>query len=207
MRQMFIDTPAEPEIYFAANQSAINAPFFWPQHLVVRTTGEPLALSAAVRQAVWAVDPDEPVSRIRSMNQVFDGELLNRNTQLTLVGAFALLALFIASVGLYAVLSYTVTQQIREIGVRMALGARRMTVVLGVMREAAWLTAFGIAGGLAAAFAATRLIQRWLFDVGTTDPLTFAGTALLLALVAVIATAVPAFRGASVNPSSVLRSE
>jgi putative ABC transport system permease protein len=207
MRQMGIDTAAEPEIYFSANQNLINAPFFWPQQLVIRTTGDPLALAAAVRQAVWAVDPDEPVSQIRSMDQVFDLELLNRNTQLTLVGAFALLALVIAAVGLYALLSYTVTQQIREIGVRMALGARRVTVVLGVVREAAWLTVCGVAAGLAAAFAATRLIQRWLFDVGTTDPLTFAGTALLLAIVAMLATAVPAFRGASVNPSTVLRSE
>jgi predicted permease len=207
MRQMGIDTAAEPEIYFSANQNLINAPFFWPQQLVIRTTGDPLALAAAVRQAVWAVDPDEPVSQIRSMDQVFDLELLNRNTQLTLVGAFALLALVIAAVGLYALLSYTVTQQIREIGVRMALGARRVTVVLGVVREAAWLTVCGVAAGLAAAFAATRLIQRWLFDVGTTDPLTFAGTALLLAIVAMLATAVPAFRGASVNPSSVLRAE
>jgi len=207
MRQMGIDTIAEPELYFAANQATINAPFFWPQQLVIRTTGDPLALAAAVRQSVWAVDPDEPVSRIQSMNQVFDEELLNRNTQLTLVAAFALLALVIASVGLYALLSYSVSQQIREIGVRMALGARRITVVLGVVREAAWLTAFGIACGLAGAYAATRLIQQWLFDVGTTDPLTFGGTALLLAITAVVATAVPAFRGASVDPTSALRME
>jgi putative ABC transport system permease protein len=207
MRQMGIDTAAEPEIYFAANQTAINAPFFWPQHLVIRTTGDPLALSAAVRQAVWAVDPDEPVSRIRSMDQVFDTELLNRNTQLTLVGAFAVLALLIASLGLYALLSYGVTQQLREIGVRMALGARRATVVVDIVRHALSLTALGVVCGLAAAFAATRLLTAWLFDVGATDPLTFAGAAALLAIVAVIATAVPAFRGASVDPSAVLRAE
>jgi putative ABC transport system permease protein len=207
MRQMSIDTDGEPELYFAANQTAMRGPFFWPQHLVIRTSGDPLALAAAVRQAVWAVDADQPVSRMRSMSDVFDTELLNRNTQLTLVAAFALLALIISSVGLYALLSYGVTQQLREIGVRMALGARRLTVVLGVVREAAWLTACGIAGGLGAAFAATRLIQQWLFDVGTTDPITFAGTAALLALVAIVATAVPAFRGASVNPSAVLRAE
>jgi putative ABC transport system permease protein len=207
MRQMGIDTAAEPEIYFAANQTALNAPFFWPQHLVIRTTGDPLALSAAVRQAVWAVDPDEPVSRIRSMAQVFDSELMNRNTQLVLVAAFALLTLVIASVGLYAVLAYAVAQQLREIGVRMALGARRLSVVLGVVREGAWLAAFGVAGGLVAAFAATRLIQTWLFEVGATDPVTFAATAVLLAFTALVATAVPAFRGASVNPSAVLRAE
>jgi len=207
MRQMGIDTAAEPEIYFAANQSVINAPFFWPQQLVIRTTGDPLALAPAVRQAVWAVDGDEPVSRIQSMSQVFDAELLNRNTQLTLIGAFALLTLLIASVGLYAVLSYSVAQQLREIGVRMALGARRISVVIGVVREGFVLTAFGVILGLVAAFAGTRLLAAWLFEVDATDPLTFALTALLLGLVAIAATALPAFRGASVNPSAVLRSE
>jgi len=207
MRQMALDTASEPEIYLAANQSVINAPFFWPQQLVVRTAGDPLALAAAVRQAVWAVDVDEPISRIRSMNQVFDTELLNRNTQLTLIGAFALLTLLIASVGLYAVLSYSVAQQRREIGVRMALGARRMSVVMEVVRSAFVLTALGVVVGLTTAFAGTRLLAAWLFEVGATDPLTFAGTAVLLGVVALAATALPAFRGASVNPSAVLRSE
>ncbi|HEY1304970.1 MAG TPA: ABC transporter permease [Vicinamibacterales bacterium] len=207
MRQMGIDTAAEPEIYVAANQSTLNAPFFWPQQLVVRTTADPLALSAAVRQAVWAVDADEPVSRIRSMSELFDAELLNRNTQLTLIGALALLTLLIAAVGLYAVLSYSVAQQLREIGVRMALGARRMTVVLGVVRSAALLTALGVAIGLGAAFAGTRLLQSWLFEVGTTDPLTFAGSALLLGITGLVATVVPAFRGASIDPTVVLRIE
>jgi len=207
MRQYGIDTAAEPEIYFAADQSVVNAPFFWPQQLVVRTTGDPLALATAVRQAVWAVDADQPVSRIQSMSQVFDAELLNRNTQLTLIGAFALLTLLIASVGLYAVLSYSVAQQLREIGVRMALGARRISVVIGVLREGFVLTAIGVVFGLAAAFAGTKLLTAWLFEIRATDPLTFTATALLLGVVAVAATALPAFRGASVNPSAVLRAE
>lgn len=207
IRQMGIDVSPEAEIYFAANQLTLNGPFFWPQQLVVRTTADPLALASAVRQAVWAVDGDQPVSRIQSMSQVFDAELLNRNTQLTLIGVFALLTLLIASVGLYAVLSYSVAQQLREIGVRMALGARRISVVAGVVRSAVRLTAVGVVLGLAAAYAGTRLLAAWLFDVRATDPITFAGTALLLAITALIATAVPAFRGASVDPGSVLRAE
>jgi len=207
MRQMGIDTAAEPELYFAANQTAMNSPFFWPQRLVIRSTGDPLALATAVRRAVWAVDADQPVSRIRSMSQVFDEELSNRSTQLTLIAAFALLTLLIASVGLYAVLSYSVAQQLREIGVRMALGARRVSVVIGVLREGFVLTAIGVVLGLAAAFAGTRLLAAWLYEVGATDPITFAATALMLGVVAVAATALPAFRGASVNPSAVLRSE
>jgi putative ABC transport system permease protein len=141
------------------------------------------------------------------MSQVFDAELLDRNTQLTLIAAFALLTLLIASVGLYAVLSYSVAQQLREIGVRMALGARRISVVAGVVRSAATLTAVGVILGLAVAFAGTRLLAAWLFDVRATDPATFAGTALLLTVTSLIATAMPAFRGASVDPGSVLRAE
>jgi putative ABC transport system permease protein len=141
------------------------------------------------------------------MSQVFDQQLSNRSTQLTLIAAFALLTLLIASVGLYAVLSYSVAQQLREIGVRMALGARRLSVVVGVLREGFVLTAIGVALGLAAAFAGTRLLAAWLYEVGATDPITFAATALLLAVVAIAATALPAFRGASVNPSTVLRAE
>jgi ABC-type antimicrobial peptide transport system permease subunit len=100
-----------------------------------------------------------------------------------------------------------VAQQLREIGVRMALGARRATVVMRVVRSAMALAALGVISGLAAAFAGTRLLASWLFDVGATDPLTFAGTAALLGITALLATAVPAFRGASVNPGSVLRAE
>jgi putative ABC transport system permease protein len=207
LRQMGLDAPAEPEMYFSADQLGGSGPFNWPQYIVVRTRGDPLALSADLRSAVWAADRHQPISNIRSMSQVFDAELLNRNTQLMLVGAFAALALVIAAIGLYGVLSYTVAQQIPEIGVRMALGARRSTVVVEVVRGALALTAAGVGLGLIAAFAVTRMLTAWLFTVSPTDPATFAATGLLLAVVALLASSVPAFRAASVDPSSVLRAE
>ncbi|HUK36534.1 MAG TPA: FtsX-like permease family protein [Vicinamibacterales bacterium] len=162
-------TPIEPEVYFPADQVAIDIRFMWPQHLVVRAAGDPLALAAAVRRAVSDVDPDEPVSNIQSMEQVFAADVLNRNTQMILVAVFAALALVMASVGLYGVLSYTVTRRLPEIGVRMALGAARTTVVMEIVRGALLLAASGIVLGAAGAFAATRLLVSSLFSVSRAD--------------------------------------
>jgi len=207
VHQMALDTPAEPEIYFAAGQVAIDASFFWPQHLVVRTSGDPLALSNAVRQAVWDVDPDQPVSNVRSMGQVFDAELSSRNTQLTLVGAFAALAFVMAFVGLYGVLSYTVTRRLRDIGVKIALGASRATVMGEVVTSALSMTAIGVAIGLATSVGVMRLLSAWLVNVNAVDPLTFGASALLLVVMALLAGLVPALRSAHVDPIAILRAE
>jgi len=207
MRQMGLDTPAEPEMYFSMDQMSLNRPFLWPQHMVIRTKGDPLALSASVRRAVWDVDPDQPVSSIRSMDQVFDAELLNRNTQMALLSAFAALALVLASVGLYAVLSYAVAQTTSEIGLRMALGARRASVVGQVVCKGLVLAGLGVVFGLAGAFALTRLLTSLLFGVLPTDPATLVAVSALLLFAAVLASYVPARRAASIDPVSALRAE
>jgi putative ABC transport system permease protein len=207
MRQMGLDTPAEPEMYFSMKQMSLNRPFLWPQHMVIRTKGDPLALSASVRRAVWDVDPDQPVSSIRSMDQVFDTELLNRNTQMALLSAFAALAFVLASMGLYAVLSYTVAQTTSEIGLRMALGARRGSVVGQVVYKGLILAGLGVVFGLAAAFALTRLLTSLLFGVQPTDPATLVAVSALLLFAAAVASYVPARRAASVDPVSALRAE
>jgi putative ABC transport system permease protein len=207
VHQMALDSRIESEVYLPANQGSFVPPFLWPQYLVVRTAGDPVGVTNAVRKAVWSVDPEQAVSNVRTMDDLFDTELLNRNTQLTLVGAFALLAFVIASIGLYGVLAYSVAQRLPEIGVRVALGAGRGTVVLETLRGGMMLAAGGIALGLAVAVAATRALQTWLFGVGPLDVATFAGTATLLALTALVASAVPAARGASVDPVRVLRAE
>jgi len=207
VREMALETRAEPEMYGPSNQGQGIPPFLWPQYLVVRTAGDPLSIAAAVRAAVWSVDRDQAVSNMRTMDDVFNVELQNRNTQLTLVGAFALLAFVMAGIGLYGVLAYTVAQRLPEIGVRVALGAARTTVVMDTLRSAMALAAIGIALGLAAAVAVSRALQTWLFGVGPLDVSTFVGTALLLAVMALLASAVPAARGASVDPVRVLRTE
>jgi predicted permease len=205
IRQSGLDVPAAPEVYVPLDQAA--APFMGPNHLVVRTDGDPLALAAAVRAAVWEVDPSQPVSDVRAMSEVLDFELANRNTQLTLIGAFAVLALVLAAVGLYGTLSYTVSQSTNEIGLRMALGARQQTVVGTVVRSALGTAALGIGVGLLAAYALTRTIASFLYEVSPTDPATAVAVAGVLLLVAGLAAFVPAVRAASVNPMTALRAE
>jgi len=207
IREMALETRAEPEVYLPSNQGQGVPPFLWPQYLVVRTAGDPLSVAAALRAAVWSVDRDQAVSNMRTMDDVFDVELQTRNTQLTLVGAFALLAFVMAAIGLYGVLSYTVAQRLPEIGVRVALGAARRTVVAETLRGAMALASIGIALGLGTAWAVSRGLQRWLFDVSPLDASTFVGTAVLLAVMALLASAIPAARGASVDPVRVLRAE
>jgi putative ABC transport system permease protein len=207
MRQMNLDQPPGPELYVPLAQPPGSAPFLWPQYLVVRTSGDPMSIAASVRRIVREIDPEQPVSNIRSMAEVFDAELANRNTQMTLVSTFAVLALIMASLGLYAVLSYTVTQQSREIGVRMALGARRATVVAAIVRSATLMAAGGLALGIGGAVGLTRVLASFLFEVEPLDPPTFAGAALVIVLVAAVAAFVPARRAASVEPASVLRTE
>jgi predicted permease len=207
VHEMALDSPVDPEVYLPVNQGG-NAPaFLWPEYLVVRTAGEPLALSGAVRQAVWSVDPDQAVANVRSMDEVFDKELLNRHTQLALVGWFAILAFVMAAIGVYGVLAYGVAQRLPEIGIRLALGASRASIVAETLRSAMILTILGIALGLASAVAATRLLQASLFGVAPLDRMTIAGAAALLALMVLLASSIPAARGASVDPNRVLRAE
>jgi putative ABC transport system permease protein len=141
------------------------------------------------------------------MSEIFDAELTNRNTQLTLVGGFAVLALLLASVGLYGVLSHRVAQQTSEIGLRMALGAERSNVVGAVLRSALLLAVLGLVFGLAGAFSVTRLLASFLCGVSPMDPATFATVSALLLLVTMLASYVPARRAASVDPVTALRTE
>jgi putative ABC transport system permease protein len=205
VRQLGLDVPAEPAIFAPADQVAGGV--LAPRHLVVRTDGDPLALAASVRSAIWAVDPAQPVSSIRAMTEVLDAELADRNMQLTLIGAFSLLALVLAAVGLYGVLSYTVSQSTNEIGLRMALGARQETVVGSVVRSAVVTVLAGIGVGLAAAYALTRTIASFLYEVSPTDPATAVAVAVVLLIVAGLAALVPALRAANVNPITALRAE
>ena len=207
VRQMNLDSAPEAEFFASANQRAFDYPFVWPAYLLVRTRVEPLTLAAAVRAAVWEVDPEQPVASVRSMQNVLDTELTNRDTQLTLVGAFAALALLLASVGLYSVLSYTVAQRTAEIGVRMALGAEAATVVRGVIRGALRLATLGIALGLAAAFGVTRFLGSFLYGVSPTDPATLAAVATVLLVVTILASWVPARRAARIEPVLALRND
>jgi putative ABC transport system permease protein len=205
VRSAGLDVPAGPELYVPLDQ--IDIQFMWPANLVVRAAGDPLALVPAVRRAIAEVDPTQPVSNVQAMSDVLDFELANRNTQLTLTGVFALLALVLAAVGLYGTLSYTVSQSTNEIGLRMALGAGQSTVVGAVVRSALGAAVVGIALGLVAAFALTRTIASFLYGVSPTDPVTAAAVAGALLAVTAVAAFVPARRAANIDPMTALRAE
>jgi predicted permease len=207
MRQVGLTLPAEAELYRLGTSTSSNDAFSWPRHLLVRTATEPLPLANSVRDAIWRIDADQPVSTLRTMSDIFDQELANRDTQLTLVGAFAALALLLAAVGLYGVLSYSVAQRKAEIGLRIALGAHGGTVVLAVVRGALLLTCLGLAVGVAIALALTRLLESFLFDVSGTDILSFGSAATLLLVVTAVAAYAPARRAAKVDPVAALRDE
>jgi predicted permease len=206
VRQMGLAVPSEPEVFMPLEQITNNQ-FMWPRQIVVRTSGDPLALAPAVRRAVWAVDSSQPISGVRAMNEVLDAQLANRDLQLTLTGSFAVIALLLAAVGLYGVLSYTVSQSTNEIGLRMALGAEQRTVVGTVVRSALTTALVGIGVGLLAASALTRMIDSFLYGVSPTDPWTAAAVAGVLLLVAGLAALIPAMRAARVNPMTALRAE
>jgi len=174
---------------------------------VVRADGDPYALVPSLKRAINEINGDMVMYGEESMQDVISNSLSARRFTRLLLGAFAVLALVLAGVGIYGVVSYTVTQATHDIGVRMALGADRRTVLGAVLKGAMGMAVFGIALGAAAAFAATRVMRDLLFGVSATDPLTFGAVALLLAAVTVLASYIPALRATKVDPIVALRCE
>jgi predicted permease len=175
--------------------------------LVVRTAGDPLKLVTAVREQVRAINPNIPVLDVMTMEQRLANSLGPRRFQMQLFGLFAAVALFISMVGIYGVISYAVSQRTHEIGIRMALGAQASDILRMVVWRGMSLALIGVALGLVAAFALTRVMKNLLFEVSATDPATLAVIALLLIVVALIASYIPARRATKVDPLQALRHE
>jgi putative ABC transport system permease protein len=175
--------------------------------LIVRTTGDPANLSGALRREVLSLDKEQPVSNIRTLEQFVATSLAQQQFAMTLLGVFAAVALLLAAIGIYGVLSYAVTQRTHEIGIRMELGAGRGDVLKLVVGQGLRLTLSGLGAGLVAALALTRVLATLLFGVSATDPLTFTLISLLLLVVALLACWIPAYRAAQVDPLVALRYE
>jgi putative ABC transport system permease protein len=200
------------DIRHRALESQPRAAMYMPTYetgmnLVIRTQDDPTSITAAVRKEVQGIDADQPVAAVRTMEQWLETSVAAPRYRTALLGLFALVALVLASTGIYGVMSYSVTQRTHEIGVRMALGARQLDVLKLVVRQGMVLVVIGVGIGLAGAFALTRVMAALLFGVGAKDPLTFFSVASLLTLVAFVACYIPARRATKVDPLVALRYE
>ena len=200
-----------PDVAIDRPNPLIYMPFTRPvwggADVVLRTNGPPVAIVAAVRRAVVAADPDVAVSKMSTAQQEFDEDTLQQRFTTDILAAFSLVALLLASLGLYGVLAYAVTQRVPEIGIRMAVGARRGEIVGLIVRNAARLAAAGLVLGVGGAVLFARAMRSLLFGVTPLDPLTFLGVTAVLGTVALLASYLPARRAAGVDPVTALRSE
>jgi len=197
-----LDQVINPEVYLPFMQRPDKS-----LTIVARSASSAAGLAGPVREQVLAVDKDQPVTRVKTMDQVVAASVMSRRLAMSLAGVFAGLALFLSAVGIYGVLSFSVAQRSHEIGIRMALGARRQDVLAMVLRHGMSLTGLGAALGLAGAAAMTRLMSSLLFGISPIDPVTFTGIPLVLAAVALLAMYLPARRATRVDPMVALRYE
>ncbi|HKO44400.1 MAG TPA: ABC transporter permease [Pyrinomonadaceae bacterium] len=202
VRSIELREAAAPEFYLSANQDT-----FTNMSLVVRTSVEPASLAASVRRATAEVDKSAAVSDVSTMEHLVEEAVTQPRFNLFLLGLFSVIALLLSAAGIYGVTAYSVTQRTHEFGIRMALGAQVGDVLLMILKQGMFLIVIGIAIGLLAAFALTRLLRTLLYGVSVTDPLTFAVISLLLGLVALVACYVPARRATKVDPLTALRYE
>jgi putative ABC transport system permease protein len=205
VRQSGLNSDPFPELYASFTQG--NPRWARPRVLFIRTTGDPLSLVAAVKRQIWEVDKDQTIWAERTMDEIVARWLAPRRFNLLLLGVFAALALVLASVGIYGVISYAVSQRTREIGVRMALGAGRRDILKLILGQGLALTLGGVACGVIASLVLTRWLASLLFEVSPTDPLTFGLIVLLLTFVALLACWIPARRATKVDPMVALRCE
>ena len=202
-KDLTLDLASSEEVYTPYAQ----APSWNSMTLTIRTTSPPLALAGPVRELVLGIDRDQPVSKVRTMDEVVGASVAAPRFRTLLLGLFGLTALLLAGLGIYGVMSYSVSQRTREIGIRMALGAEQPEVIKLVLRHGLALTLAGLGTGLVGALALARLLSSMLYEVRPTDPLTFAGVTLVLTASALLANYIPARRATKVDPLVALRYE
>ncbi len=203
VRQFELSAMPKPQMYLSYEQSE---PFLL-RDLVVKTDVEPSSLAGMVRSTIWTIDRDQPVSNIATMEEILSQSVKRERFSMLLLAVFATLALVLAAVGIYSVMSYAMAQRTHEIGIRMALGAQTRDVLRLVIGQGLKLALAGVAIGILIAFALTRLMTSLLFGVSATDPLTYVAISLVLVGVAVLASYIPARRAAKVDPMIALRQE
>ena len=206
IREVGIDEALEPAVY-TLHEQGNNQIMVPPSGIVIRTAAEPASMISAIRKAIWSVDKNQPMWRVRTLDEIMDQQLTTPKQSTALLGAFALLALLLASLGLYGVLSYSVAQRTAEIGVRMALGATRGGILLTFGKRGLVLTLAGLATGLGLATVASRFLSTLLYGFQPDYVPTVVGVSLILLSVATLACFLPARRASRVNPVIALRNE
>lgn len=204
VRYRTLESPSRVEFYWPYDQTQFALD---TMSLAIHTSADPRTLAGAVERQVFALDHDQPVYRIRTMHELMSESMARRRLSMFLLAIFAGLALLLAAVGIYGIMSYSVAQRAHEVGIRMALGARGVDVVRLVLGQSLWLTLGGIFAGLAGSLLLTGFLSSLLFGVKTTDPATFLTVALLLGVVGLVASFVPAWRATIVDPVHALREE
>jgi putative ABC transport system permease protein len=202
VHQMGLDTAPEPTVYWPHPELVMTG-----MTILVRTSNDPLALVSTARSELQQLDPELPMAAVATMDQLLADSLSRSRFTMLLLGIFSAVALVLAAVGIYGLIAYSVTQRTQELGIRIALGAQRRDVLRLVLGQGARLTLLGVTLGLLAALAISRLLASMLFGVSATDPLTFAGVAALLGIVALLACFIPARRATRVDPIVALRYE
>jgi predicted permease len=203
-----LESLSEPQVYVPYRQIRDGwMPFYMPKDLLIRTTGDPLVLAPSVRRIVRNVDPELPVSDVQTMEDVVTRETAPRRTQTAVLGLFAIMAILLAGIGLHGLLSFGVSQRRQEIGVRLALGAPRSTVLRMVLREGAVLAAIGGIAGLCLSYAAGRTFESLLAGVRPADPLTYSIAMAVALLMTLSGSLIPALRAVRVDPVKALRAE
>jgi putative ABC transport system permease protein len=197
-----LDNPARLEVYVPFQQSARNA-----MTLLVRSALDPSALTSAIRATVSSIDRDQPIADVATMRQLVDESVSTRRTTFVLLGLFSVVALVLAAIGIYGVMSYAVAQRTHEWGIRLALGAQGHDVLGAVLAQGLTIVGVGIVIGLSASAALTRLMTHLLFAVSAIDPVTFGAVAAGLGCVALLACYLPARRTLRVDPLIALRRE
>jgi ABC-type antimicrobial peptide transport system permease subunit len=201
IRHTTLDADPQPRVYVAQIHNPMST------SMIVRTAIPPLTLVEAIRKTILAADPDQPLYNIRTLEQAIHETLAKKRTTLFLLGSFAVVAVSLACIGIYGVVSYAIAQRTRELSIRSALGAQRRDIMALVFKGGMWPSLIGMAIGLVAAFALTRVLESQLFEVKTHDPLVFVASVCLLGIVATLAICFPAWRAARVDPMEALRCE
>jgi len=196
-----------PEMYAPYTLKTVWPDMRWYLRLMVRSTIDSSSIAAAVRREVQAVDPGQPIYAVQTMNLVIENTVRDKSLNTTLLSVFAGVSLLLAVIGVYGVMSYTVVQHTREIGIRMALGAQPGAILKLIVGRGLVLVSAGVVVGVLASFGLTRFIEHLLFGVTPTDPLTFVMIVFLLVLIALLACLIPAQRAMRVDPIVVLRSQ